>query len=112
MNFRDVDIYTCRFFTLNEEKKLKFCGGAFKGKTAEDIHTIPDLQKVVAYCFWIIGKKDIPVASKYAATAFLKSLAPKFTELEKLVRKLAIDEQKKAEEKTKELTKTSGKKYV
>jgi len=112
MNFNDVDIYACRFFTVNENKKLQFCGGAHKGKTVDDFQTLPELQKIVAYCFWILKKEDIPMCSKYAATAFLKALIPKFIELEKIVRKKAIDEQRKAKKKTQELRKTTGKKYA
>lgn len=112
MNFNDVDIYACRFFTLNEDKKLKFCGGAHKGKTVDDFSTLPELQKIVAYCFWILKKEDVPIESKYAATAFLKALTPKFVELEKIVRKKAINEQKKLKKKTQELSKTTGKKYA
>ena len=82
MNFNDVDIYSCRFFTLNEDKKLQFCGGVNRGKTVDDFNTIPELQKIMAYCFWIIKKEDTPIESKYAATYFMKSLMPKFIELE------------------------------
>ena len=112
MNFNDVDIYSRRFFTLNEDKKLQFCGGAHKGKSADDFNTAKELQKIVAYCFWIIKKEDIPIVSKYAATAFLKDLMPKFTNMERAVRKMAVEEQKKMKKKTQELTKTTGKKYA
>ena len=77
MLLNDVDIFACRFFTVNKEKKLQFFGGAFRGKTAEDFKNLPDLQKVVAYCFWIMGKEDIPTNTKYAATVFLKDLFPR-----------------------------------
>ena len=112
MNFNGVDIYSCKFFTLNEDKKLKFYSGANKGKTVDDFKTIPELQKIIAYCFWIIKKEDTPIESKYAATYFMKSLTSKFIELENIVRKKAIAQQDKMKKKTEELTKTTGKKYA
>lgn len=117
MNFNDVDIYTCKFFTLNNEGKLQFYGGAHKGKTVDDFKTIADLKKIIAYCFWIITHKDakgknMPIVSQYAATAFLKALIPKFNELEKITREKTVNEQKRLKKKTQELTKTTGKRYA
>lgn len=112
MKINEIDIYGCRFFKVNENKKLEFIGGTHKGKTAEDFNTLPELQKITAYCFWILRKEDIPVPSKYAATVFLKSLLPKFVELEKGAKKLALERQLALKKKTKELTKTTGKKYI
>lgn len=112
MIFNEVDIYTCKFFTINEDKKIQFYGGAHRGKTADDFKTIEDLKKIMAYCFWIIKKEDMPNVSKYCAAAFMKSLMPKFIELEKITRKIVIEEQKKLKKKTQELTKTTGKKYA
>lgn len=112
MLLNEVDIYSCRFFTLNKDKKLQFCGGAHKGKTVEDFNTIPDLHKVTSYCFWIMKKEDIPMHSKYAAAAFLKALIPKYKDMEKMVREKALEQQKKLKKKTQELTKTTGKKYA
>jgi ABC-type microcin C transport system permease subunit YejB len=112
MIFRDVDIYACRFFTKNIEGELQFCGGTHKGKVANDFNTLPELQKIMAYCFWIIKKEDIPIESKYAASYFMKSLAPKFVALEKILKKKAIDHQAKMKNKTEKLTKTTGKKYA
>lgn len=112
MDYNDVDIYGCKFFTLNEDKKLKFYSGVNKGKTADDFNTLPELQKIMAYCFWILKKEDIPVESKYSAASFMKSLMPKFVNLERITRKRAIDHQLKMKKKTKELTKTTGKKYA
>jgi ABC-type microcin C transport system permease subunit YejB len=83
-----------------------------RGKTVDDFNTIPELQKIMAYCFWIIKKEDTPIESKYAATYFMKSLMPKFIELEKIVKKKAIAQQAKMKKKTQELTKTTGKKYA
>ena len=112
MMFNDVDIYSCKFFTVNEDKKLEFYSGKYKGKTIDDFKDIQELKKVIAYCFWILQKEDIPKVSKYTASAFLKALTPKFFELEKIVRKMAVDEQARLKKKTKELTKTVGKKYA
>ena len=112
MLLNKVDIYTCKFFTLNEEKKLKFCGGIFKEKTADDIKNVKELKKVIAYCFWIISKDDVPKVSKFTASCFLKSLTPKIAELEKLVRKSAIEEQDRLIKETEELSKTPGTKYA
>ena len=112
MDYKGVDIYGCKFFTLDEDKKLKFCAGANKGKAAEDFNTLPELQKIMAYCFWILRKEDVPFESKYAASAFMKSLMPKFINLERITRKRAIEHQLKMKKKTKELTKTTGKKYA
>jgi ABC-type microcin C transport system permease subunit YejB len=112
MNYNDVDIYACKFFTLDENKRLKFYSGVNKGKTAEDFNTLPELQKIMAYCFWILRKEDVPIVSKYLAAAFMKSLAPKFVSLERITKKKAIDHQAKMKKKTKELIKTTGKKYI
>jgi hypothetical protein len=112
MKLNEVDIYSCRFFTLNEDKQLQFCGGVHKGKTAEDFTTAKELQRITAYCFWIINKEDIPIASKYAASYFLKSLTPKFLSLERGAKKKAIDKQRRLKQETEELTKTTGKKYI
>lgn len=112
MLLNNVDIYACKFFTLNEEKKLKFWGGVFKGKTADDIKNVQELKKVIAYCFWIISKKDIPKVSKFTASCFLKSLTPKISELERLIRKSTIEEQDRLIKETEELTKTPGTKYA
>lgn len=112
MDYNGVDIYACKFFTLNEEKKLQFYCGGFKGKTADDFRTIPELQKVIAYCFWLLSKEDIPPVTKYTASAFFKSLTPKISEMERVIRKRTIDEQTQLKEKTEQLTKTTGKKYA
>jgi len=112
MIFNEVDIYACKFFTLNEDKGLKFYSGKYKGKTVDDFKDIQELKKVIAYCFWIIQKEDIPKVSKYTASYFLKSLTPKLMELEKIIRKMTIEEQKRMKKKTQELTKTVGKKYA
>lgn len=112
MIYKDVDIYACKFFTLNQDKKLQFYSGVNRGKTIDDYRTLPELQKVVAYCFWILKKEDIPPISKWLAAEFLKSLGPKFAELEKFTKKIALSKQKKLAKETEELVKTPGKKYV
>jgi hypothetical protein len=111
MDFNGVDIYRCKFFTLTEDKKLKFNRGVHIGKTLDDYNTVPELQKISAYCYWIF-RQDVPVETKYCAGAFLKSMAPKYVELEKKLRDIVIKGQKALTEKTEELTKTTGTKYI
>ena len=112
MLYNDIDIYSCKFFTLNADKKLQFVGGVNRGKTADDFKNIAELKKVVAYCFWILSKEDVPWNSKYAASSFLKTLMPKFLELESLTKKATLHHQKKMKQETEEAIKTPGKKYV
>ena len=112
MTFNEVEIYFCKFFTLNEDKELVFWCGKYKGKAAKDFTELKEILGAVNYCFWIIKKEDIKLVSKYTASAFLKQLTSKFTELEKRLRKVTIKEQKEMREKTEELAKTTGKKYI
>lgn len=112
INFNDVDIYTCKFFTLNEDKELSFWGGKYKGKSARDFTNLRELLGAINYCFWIIRKEDVPMVSKYTASAFLKELTPKISELEKRLRYFAINEQKELAQKAEELTKTSGRRHI
>lgn len=112
MIFNDVDIYSCRFFTVSEEGDLKFYKGKYQGKTIDDFKTLEDLKKIIAYCFWLMQKNDVPMSTKYCASFFLKSLNKKFSDLEKILRKKAIGQQESLKKKTEELTKTTGKKYV
>ena len=112
MLFNDVDIYTCKFFSLNNDKKLKFMTGKHKGKIADDFNTITDLHHVTSYCFWILKGKDIPLVSKYFASAFLKEIASKYLDLEKKLRKKTIQSQNELKKETEDSTKIVGKKYV
>ena len=112
MIYNDVDIYSCKFFTLNKDKKLQFAGGVNKGKTADDFNSPPELQKVMAYCFWIFRKPDIPWNSKFAATAFMRQLMPKFIKLEELTKKAAIRHENKMKKEVEDAIKTPGTKYV
>lgn len=111
MNFNGVDIYHCKFFTLTEDNKLQFCRGVHSGKTLDDYCTIPELQKISAYCYWIF-RQEVPFETKYCAGAFLKSMAPKYVELESKLRRAAISRQEKLKSKTEELIKTTGTKYI
>ncbi len=112
MIFNGVDIYACKFFSLNKDKKLKFINGTHRGKTVDDFNSITSLHHVTSYCFWILKNKEIPLLSKYCASQFLKELAPKFTELEKKLRKNTIQSQSEMKKKTEDLAKSAGKKYV
>lgn len=111
MIFNGVEIYSCRFFTVNSEKKLQFYKGKYIGKTIDDFNTIEDLKKLIAYCFWLLQKDDVPLATKYCASYLLKSLFVKFSELEKQIKEKAIGSQKAAKKETEKLVKTIGLKY-
>ena len=112
MIFNDVDIFACKFFTLTTDGKLKFIYGKHKGKTLEDFNTVSALHDVTSYCFWILKRKSVPIVSKFGAAAFLKSATPKFAQLEKELRKMAIDNQKTMTKKNEESAKTTGKRYA
>jgi len=110
--FNDVDIFTCKFFTLDKEGGLKFVYGKHKGKGTGDFNTISDLHDVTSYCFWILKKKNVPVISKYCASYFLKTITPKFISLEKELKKITVKHQKEMLKKNEELAKATGKKYA
>jgi hypothetical protein len=112
MIFNEVDIYTCKFFGLSKDKKIKFISGKHKGKTSADFNTIDDLHDVTSYCFWILKQKDIPMVSKFGASSILKELFAKLSEIEKKIKKKVLKEQKNLQKETEELAKTTGKKYV
>lgn len=111
MIFNGVEIYDCRFFTVNEQKKLQFYKGKYIGKTIDDFNSIEDLKKLIAYCFWLLQKDDVPITTKYCASYLLKSLFSKFSELEKQIKEKAIDSQTAAKKELEELIKTPGLKY-
>jgi len=115
MKYKGVDIFQCKFFTVDQQSgKLKFSSGVHRGKTADDIKTIQEIKKVVAYCFWLITdeKFNFPIVTKYAASAFLKDMMPKLGDIEDAIRTLTIKNQEQLQEKTEELTKTTGTKYI
>ena len=111
MNINDVDIYFCKFFTLNQDKKLQFHCGKYKGKTASDFTTVSEIWGATGYCFWIILEEGVPKVSQYTASLFLKDLTSGVIELERITRRRVIQEQKEMKEKTEELTKTVGYRY-
>ena len=111
MLLNGVDIYTCKFFTINQEGKLQFSGGVNKGKTSEDFNNLPELKKAIAYCCWIIGKEDTPWNSKYAASVFMSSLVPKIFKLEKFIKEEALKHQRKMQKETEESIKITGTEY-
>lgn len=113
MIFNEVDIYACKFFTLNEDRKLKFIGGIHKGKCVDDFKTINDLHHVTSYCFWILKNKEIPLVSKYCAAEFLREIAEaKLIALEKVIRRQTIQYQDAMRKKNEESANETGTKYV
>ena len=112
MIFNDIDIFTCKFFTLNSEGKLQFIYGKHKGKTVDDFNNVSELHDVTSYCFWILKEKNVPVVSKYCASAFLKIITPKFIVLEKELRKITIQNQKEMLKKNEDSAKQTGTKYA
>lgn len=111
MIYNDVDIYECKFFTINKKHQIEFTRGEFRGKTPKDFNTIHELQRGVTYCFWILNKLDNPIVSKYMASAFIKELTHKLIDLENKLRKRVILIQKNLEEETTKSEKTIGTKY-
>lgn len=112
MLLNNVDIYACKFFTLTEDKKLKFWSGKFKGKTIDDFTNVQEVKVVIAHCFWMLQFEGIPNISKYTASCFLKSLSSKLVKIEQIHRDKIIKEQERLRIETEELTKTPGTKYV
>ena len=108
MDYNDVNIYECHFFTINNRGKLKFTRGTFIGKTAADFSSISKLREAFSYCFWIMHTKDTPLVSKYLASVFMNELTPKISEIEKKLNKKLRGMQKKLEEDTKNSTKVVG----
>lgn len=111
MTYNDVDIYECKFFTLNKNQKIEFTKGEFRGKTPDDFNTVHELQRGVTYCFWILNKKDNPLVSKYMAAAFMKELMPKLLQLEYKLKEKVIKRQQDLAEETEASTKVIGMKY-
>ncbi len=111
MIYNDVDLYECKFFTLNKNYKIEFTKGEFRGKTPDDFNTVHELQRGVTYCFWILNKKDNPLVSKYMASAFMKELMPKLLQLESKLKNKVINRQQELAEETEEATKTVGIRY-
>lgn len=115
MNYKGVDIYSCKFFTIDQANgKLKFSSGINRGKTSDDFKTIQEIKKIIAYCFWLITdeKYRFPIVTKYTASAFLKEMMSKLSEIEEAIRGIATEEQERLQQKTEELTKTTGTKYI
>lgn len=112
MLFNDVDIFTCKFFTLTQDKRLKFQKGKHAGKTSDDFSTMNELHEVTGYCFWVIKKADVPLVSKYLASVFLAELSKKkFFELEKKLLVKLMDYQERKKQETEESVYETGMKY-
>lgn len=111
MIYNDVDIYDCKFFTINKNGKIEFLKGEFRGKTPDDFNTIHELQRGVTYCFWILNKEENSLSSKYMASAFIKEMIPKLNELEVRIRERAVKYQEMLKKKTEGATKTIGTRY-
>lgn len=111
MTYNDIDIYECKFFTINKKYKIEFTKGEFRGKTPDDFNTVHELQRGVTYCFWILNKTENPLVSKYMASAFMKELLPKLLGLEKKLKERVVYVQAKLEEDTEKSTKVVGTKY-
>lgn len=112
MTFNGVDIYTCKFFTLNKEKDLVFWSGKFKGRSSKTFTKLDEILEVMNYCFWIIKKNDTPLVTKYLSSAFLKEITAKLWELEKRLKKKVIEDQKEKEKEAEESTKIVGQKHI
>jgi hypothetical protein len=112
MLFNEIDIFTCKFFTLNKEGKLQFIYGKHRGKSVDDFNNVSELHDVTSYCFWILKKKNVPLVSKYGASAFLKAITPKFIILEKELKRITIKNQKEMLKKNEASAKTTGTRYA
>lgn len=111
MDYNDVNIYECHFFTKNANGKLQFTRGAFIGKTPDDFNSISKLREVFSYCFWIMHTKETPLVSKYLASAFMNELTPKITSIENKLNKKIKGMQKRLAEETEKSTKVIGTVY-
>jgi len=112
MIFNDVDIFTCKFFTLNKEGKLQFIYGKHRGKGVDDFKNVSELHDVTSYCFWILKKKNVPLVSKFGAASFLKAITPKFIQLERELKKITVENQKVMLKKNEESAKETGTRYA
>ena len=108
MDYNDVNIYECHFFTKNSAGKLQFSRGNFSGKTPDDFNSISKLREVFSYCFWIMHNQETPLVSKYLASVFMNELTPKITSIEKKLNKKIRGMQKKLKEQTDNSTKVVG----
>ena len=111
MTYNGLDIYACSFFALNRKGKLEFTKGTFRGRSIDDFNSVKDIQRGIAYCFWILNKDDNALINKYVASAFIKELLPKIIELEKRLKKRVVKQQKDLEVATEKSTKTIGTVY-
>jgi len=104
----------CKFFALRKPgtgKGLRFIVKKYRDLTSDDFNTIEDICKIIAYCFWIMKKADIPIYSKFAAISFINELKPKLSDLEKKINERAIEEQERLKKETKESMKQLGTVY-
>lgn len=114
MLYQGVDIFLCKFFAVRKPgtgKGLRIIAKKYRDKTSDDFNTIEEIDKIIAYCFWIIKKNDMPIYSKFAAMCFINEFKPKFSEIEKRLRSLAIKNQEELQKQVKESVKDSGTKY-
>ncbi len=115
MVYKGVDIFYCKFFAIRKPgtgKGLRIIAKKYRDKTSDDFNTIEEIDKIIAYCFWIIKKGDTPIYSKFAAMCFINELKPKLSELEKKIGEVAIKKQEELKKKTKESIKEPGTRYA
>ena len=111
-NLKGVDIYSCQFFELDSDNKLKFMKGRLCGRTPDSFKTLKEIKDVIRYCMWIVEQKDIPSVSKYAAISYHNQVNERLEYIEKEYRKHLRKQQIKEEQNLKKSTDNPGRKYV